>query len=118
MFSTMDLARQWQTRTASVLARADVGPNGALGDGSGLDLTPPPLTPEQYAALPHDNAAVRLNTTIWTLLAVATLFLSLRLYCKFRWHRGLWWDDWVLLASWVRSIDPEREVRLVPDQPC
>jgi len=99
----------WQTRGASLLARAAQAPgdtpSGALGDGSGLDLTPPPLTPEQYALLPHDNAAVRLNTSIWVLLSMATAFLGLRVYCKFNGHRGLWWDDWVLIASWVGSSE-------------
>jgi len=36
---------KWQTQTASLLARAAEA-SGKLGDGSGLDLTPLPLTPE------------------------------------------------------------------------
>lgn len=34
--------------------------------------------------------------------AVSGLFLVLRLYCKVDRSRGLWWDDYVLIAAWVR----------------
>jgi hypothetical protein len=64
---------------------------------------PPPLTPEQLAALPHDNQGPGLNATIWTLIAISSIFLALRVYCKFSRHRGLWWDDWILIASWVSA---------------
>jgi len=40
----------------------------------------------------------------WALVAVSGLFLVLRLYCKFLKHRGLWWDDHVLVMAWVSSI--------------
>ncbi|KAK3385828.1 hypothetical protein B0H63DRAFT_449829 [Podospora didyma] len=41
---------------------------------------------------------------IWTLVALATLFLALRIYCKIWRLRKLWWDDWVLFISWVCLI--------------
>lgn len=62
-----------------------------------------PLTPEQYAALPHPNYAPRLLITIWVLLGIAAVFLALRLYCKFSRHRGAWWDDWFLVGAFVSS---------------
>ncbi|KAM7217503.1 hypothetical protein V8F06_007134 [Rhypophila decipiens] len=38
---------------------------------------------------------------IWILVAFATIFTALRFYAKI-WRLGkLWWDDWVLLASWL-----------------
>lgn len=37
----------------------------------------------------------------WSLVGVSALFLLLRLYVKCTRHRGLWWDDHVLAASWV-----------------
>ncbi|KAK3997842.1 hypothetical protein QBC44DRAFT_376303 [Cladorrhinum sp. PSN332] len=37
---------------------------------------------------------------IWTLLATSSIFLTLRLYCKMWRSRGLWWDDYILIASW------------------
>ncbi|KAH8898038.1 hypothetical protein GQ53DRAFT_621766, partial [Thozetella sp. PMI_491] len=39
--------------------------------------------------------------SIWALFALATVFLALRLYSKLHRGRWLWWDDWVLLLSWV-----------------
>lgn len=40
---------------------------------------------------------------IWTLFAGATVFLGLRLWCKVsRKHAtGMWYDDYILIASWV-----------------
>jgi hypothetical protein len=45
----------------------------------------------------------RLNIVVWTLLGSSGLFMTLRLYCKFLQKRRLWWDDYVLVAAWVRS---------------
>ncbi|CAK7216099.1 hypothetical protein SBRCBS47491_002717 [Sporothrix bragantina] len=53
------------------------------------------------ADLPHDNQAPQLNFTIWLLTGLSLGFLSLRVYCKFLRGRGLWWDDYVLITSWV-----------------
>ncbi|KAK3328721.1 hypothetical protein B0H66DRAFT_578817 [Apodospora peruviana] len=60
-----------------------------------------PTTPEELAALPHDNGAAKLNGAVWTLTAIAGTFLALRIYCKFLRHKGLWWDDIILIAAWV-----------------
>ncbi|KAK3897914.1 hypothetical protein C8A05DRAFT_19410 [Staphylotrichum tortipilum] len=43
----------------------------------------------------------QLNVLIWLLISVSGLFLFTRLYLKNCQNRGLWWDDWILLASWV-----------------
>jgi hypothetical protein len=43
----------------------------------------------------------QLNVLTWLLVSVSGLFLFTRLYLKNFQHRGLWWDDWILLASWV-----------------
>ncbi len=46
---------------------------------------------------------------IWTLFGAATVFLSLRVYCKVWRSRGIWWDDVVLVISWVCThvlLDP------------
>jgi len=40
----------------------------------------------------------------WGLAALASAFLGLRLYCKLNIRRGLWWDDWVLIASWCTIV--------------
>ncbi|KFA54322.1 hypothetical protein S40293_04839 [Stachybotrys chartarum IBT 40293] len=49
--------------------------------------------------LPDNGPTV--NIAVWCLFGLATIFLSLRLFCKFRRHRGLWWDDYLLISSWV-----------------
>lgn len=43
----------------------------------------------------------QINVTIWFLTALSASFLALRVYCKFLRHRGLWWDDYLLILSWV-----------------
>ncbi|KAH9866025.1 hypothetical protein J1614_008589 [Plenodomus biglobosus] len=51
----------------------------------------------------HDyvDPTVRLNIGLWTLFAGATLFLALRIWIKITRRHGLWWDDRILLISWV-----------------
>lgn len=57
----------------------------------------PALLPTEEDYGPH------LNRTIWILTTLSALFLGLRLYCKHWRCRSLWWDDYVLVASWVSS---------------
>jgi predicted membrane-bound dolichyl-phosphate-mannose-protein mannosyltransferase len=66
----------------------------------------PVFTPEQLAALPHDNAGPKLTALIWTMNAAAAVFIALRMYCKTSRGKHLWWDDYILLASWVTSFRP------------
>ncbi|KAF2635704.1 hypothetical protein P280DRAFT_169433 [Massarina eburnea CBS 473.64] len=40
------------------------------------------------------------NAGLWTLFAGATVLLSLRIWVKFTRRHGVWWDDYILLASW------------------
>jgi len=77
------------------MVRRDDPPAGPPG--------PPMLTPEQFAALPHDSIGPKLNAVIWSLPAISGGFLALRLYCKAVRSKGLWWDDWILAASWVSA---------------
>jgi hypothetical protein len=42
-----------------------------------------------------------LLATIWTLIAISGIFLALRVYCRLSRARSLWWDDIILIASWV-----------------
>lgn len=44
-----------------------------------------------------------LNRVVWLLSSFSGLFLGLRLYCKLWRRRQLWWDDYLLIASWVRT---------------
>ncbi|KAJ4393055.1 hypothetical protein N0V93_002262 [Gnomoniopsis smithogilvyi] len=47
------------------------------------------------------DPTARVNAGIWTLFFTATMFLGLRLWCKIDRKHGLWWDDYILIASWV-----------------
>ncbi|KAI0526008.1 hypothetical protein F5B22DRAFT_588742 [Xylaria bambusicola] len=47
---------------------------------------------------------VVLNAANWSLTALAAVFLSLRLYCKLSRSRGLWWDDYILIGSFVTLL--------------
>lgn len=42
----------------------------------------------------------------WFLFAFCSCFLAVRLYAKISRGQGLWWDDWILIVSWV-SRDPQ-----------
>lgn len=42
-----------------------------------------------------------INASLWTLEGLAGLFLGLRIYCKVFRHRGLWFDDYFLIAAWI-----------------
>lgn len=47
------------------------------------------------------NPSVELNAGLWTLFAAATTFLGLRLWSKVKQRHGLWYDDHILITSWV-----------------
>ncbi|OIW28115.1 hypothetical protein CONLIGDRAFT_655703 [Coniochaeta ligniaria NRRL 30616] len=77
--------------------------NGSYTGPADAPVPVSPWTPEQLALLPHDNAGMRLVVSIWVLNFLALAFLLARVYCKFLRHRGLWWDDGVLIAAYVCS---------------
>lgn len=52
-------------------------------------------------AIPSVDYGPQVNFTMWLLTALAAMFLALRVYCKILRHRGLWWDDHILIASFV-----------------
>ncbi|KXX74617.1 hypothetical protein MMYC01_208452 [Madurella mycetomatis] len=51
-----------------------------------------------------DNLGPYLLHVVWSLAALSGLFLGLRVYCKLWRGRQLWWDDHVLVASWVTLV--------------
>jgi hypothetical protein len=51
--------------------------------------------------LPHDSAGPKLNAVFWVRSTVSGLFMAARLYAKRLRGRAYWWDDLLLLASWV-----------------
>jgi hypothetical protein len=50
---------------------------------------------------------------IWALNAVAGLFLAIRLYSKARRGKGLWWDDYIMVAAAVGMSNSYRRVTLL-----
>ena len=64
------------------------------------------LSPEDLAQLPHDDLGPTVLATTWILVTLSLGFILLRVYCKFARHRALWWDDYILIASWVRKPSP------------
>nr|CDP29202.1 Putative protein of unknown function [Podospora anserina S mat+] len=65
------------------------------------DLKALGLLPPEY---PIPDGGPTVSRTIWSFLAFSTVFLFLRIYCK-KWRsRGLWWDDYVLIFSWLMFI--------------
>lgn len=51
--------------------------------------------------LPHDQISTMALAVIWVMAFVAAIFLGLRLLCKTVFRAGLWWDDHLLIASFV-----------------
>ena len=48
-----------------------------------------------------EDKGLKVNVVCWLLVALSAVFIGLRLFCKFKTHRGLWWDDHVLTVAWV-----------------
>ncbi|KAK1753661.1 hypothetical protein QBC47DRAFT_424162 [Echria macrotheca] len=50
---------------------------------------------------PKADLGPPLNIVVWLLVSISAVFLFTRLYLKNFQNRGLWWDDYVLLAAWL-----------------
>jgi hypothetical protein len=48
-----------------------------------------------------DDQGAKILVTTWTLTGLSGFFLAVRLACKLRTKRRFWWDDHVLVLSWV-----------------
>jgi uncharacterized membrane protein YhaH (DUF805 family) len=57
----------------------------------------------QAFAVPHGDYGPQLNVVVWFLTGLAAVFLNLRLYCKRLRHNKLCWDDYILIAAFVRT---------------
>lgn len=66
-----------------------------------MPLSVPALSPEQYALADHSSRRGMLLSAQWSLASFAAAFLAARLYVKISFKKGLWWDDWLLIASLV-----------------
>ena len=59
---------------------------------------------EGAPVMDHDDAGPRVLISIWLLTGMATVFLAVRIWCKFLTRRLLWWDDYILILSWVSEL--------------
>lgn len=59
-----------------------------------------------------DSRGTRLLASCWSLVAASAILLFLRIYCKLWRGRGLWWDDHLLIMSWVRPSKPQVDAYL------
>ncbi|KAF2708145.1 hypothetical protein K504DRAFT_468513 [Pleomassaria siparia CBS 279.74] len=52
---------------------------------------------------PHSfiNPEKELNAGLWSLFAGATILLAVRVWIKVTRRHGLWWDDYILVVSWM-----------------
>ncbi len=73
----------------------DANTTSSSGDGSSAAA---------YANLPHDDKRRSTIVAIWLLTALSFVFLAARLLCKIGTRRRLWWDDHVIVASWVCRV--------------
>lgn len=60
-------------------------------------------TPRAGPDMKFVNPESQVNWGIWTLFVGATAFLTLRVWSKIHRRHGLWWDDHILISSWVRK---------------
>lgn len=56
-----------------------------------------------HAAHGYVDPAKELNAGLWTLFAGASAFLALRVWIKITRRHGLWYDDYILILSWVSA---------------
>jgi len=47
------------------------------------------------------DPTTQLNLGLWFLFAGATALLALRIWMKMTRRHGLWYDDYILITSWV-----------------
>ncbi|KAK4158623.1 hypothetical protein QBC43DRAFT_19368 [Cladorrhinum sp. PSN259] len=52
-------------------------------------------------ALSNDNYGVKILVTCWTLEVLSGIMMGLRIYCKHRNSRRLWYDDYILISAWA-----------------
>ncbi|GAB1317461.1 hypothetical protein MFIFM68171_07671 [Madurella fahalii] len=78
--------------------------NGTDYQNNTADATAADTADTVLSLSPTIDVGPQINFTIWLLTALSAAFLALRVYCKFLRHRGLWWDDHVLIASWLSLV--------------
>ncbi|KAK4144968.1 putative integral membrane protein [Dichotomopilus funicola] len=54
-----------------------------------------------YLALATNPTGVTMLSVLWSLLTLSAAFVGLRIYSKLKRNRMLWWDDYVIICSWI-----------------
>ena len=62
------------------------------------------LSPDPFELLCQDSQRSRLLAMEWSFTIVAVVVLSLRLYCRSKFGKGLGWDDYTILAGAVSFL--------------
>ena len=91
-------------RLAALFPRTDAAPPSVDARLGASNVAPAEYCALRYAGKwtgPIPDQGQQMVAAIWTLVALATVFMALRFYCKIWRLRKLWWDDWVLFMSWV-----------------
>jgi len=62
--------------------------------------------PAQSYPLPSgdETLATKITASIWVMASISTIFIALRIYCRSTRAGKLWWDDFLLITSWVFLI--------------
>ncbi|KUI61227.1 hypothetical protein VP1G_08386 [Cytospora mali] len=66
---------------------------------SSMISDPPPSS--RYIDYHYYDPAAQLYAGLWCLWFGATAFLALRVWCKITRRHGLWYDDYILILSWM-----------------
>ncbi|KAF3769314.1 hypothetical protein M406DRAFT_287447 [Cryphonectria parasitica EP155] len=59
------------------------------------------ISPRDDDDVIYYNPSRQIYAGLWTLFAGATVFLSLRLWCKLTRRHGLWYDDYILISAYL-----------------
>jgi hypothetical protein len=49
----------------------------------------------------HDSYGPRILAACWLVEILSGIIIGLRVYCKLKRSRALWYDDYILIAAWV-----------------
>lgn len=61
------------------------------------------MDPQQQR--PNDSGfGAYINAIGWLLLSLAGIVVGARIWAKISARKGLWWDDYIVVAAWVRKI--------------
>lgn len=67
-------------------------------------------------ARPNDDGfGSYINAIGWLLLSLAGIVVGARIWAKISARKGLWWDDYIVIAAWV-SISPSHARGRTDDQ--